>query len=374
MSGMAGESDRALERLDTAEKRLAALHELGVDTAALRSQVAFARTRLLEGHAHDAETLADEVLTAARRLAEGTTQPEDRPRTGRFSRDQLSDEVRAVLTGGLLAKAIAELRNGPDPRLEARLAAIDQVVTSRVEQVLSSARSELAVLNAEVQHLRQRLDQAADFSPLTAAIEHGMAKLAEAVVRPPPQSDPRQSTTGDGSRVALALKPGTAAIHAALVPEQETTRTYQQESTRSERAVPSESRLDTAQLRRLVADEVGQRLEDQRASEPMMVFDPDQVRTLVSDEVARHLSARASEPAPSPVSAQQNDDELRQALTRILPDLLRQDPVRQQLFALLAVEATAHPGALAELTGLRAFLRRELKLAADELAKDFQPS
>lgn len=369
---MAGDEARALERIDTAEKRLAALHDLGVDTAALRSQIAFARTRLHEGHADDAETLADEVLTSARRLAEGTAQPEGRPRTGRITRDQLSEEIRAVLTSGLLAKTLTEVRSGPDPRLEARLAAIDHVVTTRVEQVLSSARSELAVLNAEVQHLRQRLDQAADFSPLTAAIEHGMAKLAEAVIRPLAPSDAQPSAVGEGSRVALAHKPGAAAVPAPLVAELETTHTYQQLSTRREREVPPDSNLDTAHVRRLVADEVSQRLENQRTNEPMMVFDPDQVRTLVADEFARQLSARALESAPAASTAPQSDVELRQMMTAMLPELLREDSVRQQLFALLALEATAHPGALAELTGLRTFLRRELKLAADELAKDLQ--
>ena len=48
--------------------------------------------------------------------------------------------------------------------------------------------------------------------------------------------------------------------------------------------------------------------------------------------------------------------------------------MRRALFSLIAPEAVANPGALGEVTGLRSFLRHELSLAAEELARDAQPA
>jgi hypothetical protein len=52
--------------------------------------------------------------------------------------------------------------------------------------------------------------------------------------------------------------------------------------------------------------------------------------------------------------------------------MLSDDTVRQSLFAVLAMEAVSKPGALGELTGLRAFLRRELAHAAEELSSKLE--
>src|SRR5260370_15139660 len=47
------------------------------------------------------------------------------------------------------------------------------------------------------------------------------------------------------------------------------------------------------------------------------------------------------------------DGELRKALVRLLPEVLKEEPVRRQLFMLIALEGIASPGVLGELTGLR---------------------
>lgn len=69
-----------------------------------------------------------------------------------------------------------------------------------------------------------------------------------------------------------------------------------------------------------------------------------------------------SAPAPAPTRAW-----LREALREELPELLRDEEVRQALFAVFATEAVARPSALGELTGLRHFLRQELERVRDEL-------
>ena len=56
------------------------------------------------------------------------------------------------------------------------------------------------------------------------------------------------------------------------------------------------------------------------------------------------------------------------AVVRALPAALQDEAVRCELFAVLALEATAKPGALGELTGLRRFLKRELHTLADQAA------
>ncbi|MBA3939320.1 MAG: hypothetical protein H0X38_17865, partial [Planctomycetes bacterium] len=68
--------------------------------------------------------------------------------------------------------------------------------------------------------------------------------------------------------------------------------------------------------------------------------------------------------------ARMTDSEMRQTLVRLLPEVLRDERVRQPLLALIALEAVGNPGALGELTGLRSFLRRELTIAAGELSHD----
>lgn len=62
-----------------------------------------------------------------------------------------------------------------------------------------------------------------------------------------------------------------------------------------------------------------------------------------------------------------SDSDLRAALLRslpsLLPELLRDPAVRQQILGVVAVEAVTNPGALGELTGIRAFIRAEIRHA-----------
>ncbi|MBN8526307.1 MAG: hypothetical protein J0M02_13315, partial [Planctomycetes bacterium] len=143
----------ARDRIETVEKRIAAMHDAGVDVAALRAQLAFAHHALREGRLADIEAICDEVLGAARRLAElgsrasqvrtpahGTpaipaqpaAQPTAAQETGtealrrvRVGRAQLADEVRAAID----AEVKSQMQPTADPaasQLLQRLEAIER--------------------------------------------------------------------------------------------------------------------------------------------------------------------------------------------------------------------------------------------------------
>lgn len=60
------------------------------------------------------------------------------------------------------------------------------------------------------------------------------------------------------------------------------------------------------------------------------------------------------------------DADLRAAITRSMPEMLQDPAIRQQILGVVAVEAVANPGALGELTGIRAFIRAEVRHAHEE--------
>lgn len=153
--------DLATTHIDQLEKRLASLHDLGVDTAGLRSQLAFARTQVNEDRIAEALGICEEVADTARRLADGSAPPPERPRTGRFTRDQLAEAVKDLLSQGLLAKLMAEQRSGPDVRLEARLSSLDERLRNYIGHEADALRTEQQVLREELEQMRRSLGTAA---------------------------------------------------------------------------------------------------------------------------------------------------------------------------------------------------------------------
>lgn len=188
----------ALERINGVEKRLAALQELGLDTAGLRSQLAFAQTRLLEGAVGDVDRICEEVIATARRMAQGGSDS-NRVRTGRITRDELADEIRQVLGKGLFAKLLAEHQGGGDPRTEARLAAFDANVREylqanhrKAEENLNQVRGDLhrvtEMLRGEIAMIRRVPNEPVHIVGFDHAVEtmsgrqqEGAAALATAV-------------------------------------------------------------------------------------------------------------------------------------------------------------------------------------------------
>lgn len=152
--------DQAVNQIDQLEKRLASLHDLGVDTAALRSQLAFARAQVQDGRIAEALGICEEVADTARKLADGSAAPAERPRTGRFTRDQLTEAVKDLLSQGLLAKLMAEQRSGPDVRLEARLNDLDERLRGYIGHEADALRAEQQVLREEIELVRRSVGTA----------------------------------------------------------------------------------------------------------------------------------------------------------------------------------------------------------------------
>ncbi len=149
----------AAQRIDVLEKRLASLHDLGVDTVGLRSQLAFARTHLAEGRVDEVLSMCDDIEITARRLAEGSG-GQQRVRTGRFTRDQLAEAIKDILGGGLFGKLMAEHRGGPDLRLETRLRDMDDHIRLQMASEADALRAEQQVLREEIEQMRRMIGSA----------------------------------------------------------------------------------------------------------------------------------------------------------------------------------------------------------------------
>lgn len=82
-------------------------------------------------------------------------------------------------------------------------------------------------------------------------------------------------------------------------------------------------------------------------------------------------AAGLAQPTTSHQPEASNDTALRERVLRLLPDVLADQGVRQRILALVASEAL-QPGVLGELTGIRAFIRREIRQAAEEVAAELR--
>jgi hypothetical protein len=194
----------ARDRIETVEKRIAAMQDAGVDTAALRAQLAFAHHALREGRLADIEAICDEVLGAARRLAElgsrasqvrtpayGTPVVQNREpgteelRKVKVGRAQLADEVRAVIDAEVRAQFIppaAPVDFGP---LESRLGSLE----SRLGEVVVHA-ADAAAVAGKLQAISARLE-ALERQPATGP-DH--AAIAAIVTRTVEEAVPRQAS------------------------------------------------------------------------------------------------------------------------------------------------------------------------------------
>jgi hypothetical protein len=542
--------DLAVNQIDQLEKRLASLHDLGVDTAALRSQLAFARSQVHEGRVAEALGICEEVVDTARKLADGSATPAERPRTGRFTRDQLAEAVKDLLSQGLLAKLMAEQRAGPDVRLEARLSELDERLRTYVGHEADALRAEQQVLREEMEQLRRSIGtvaatpfadqpvggetaqagkeplwaarlhsilvkairradaQAAQIagivqqlasqgalnpvsSGLTARVEALRSGIAEEVrsavervpagpaagealepawsqqlattlqtvaerlqtpvgavspaaeekepgwvqalrealdavttrlgaqpmtlvAEPPSHAEPawavalrealgaaetrhqeviaalgRNAATADaalGERLAGAFERGLHDLGVLLAPRQMPAGPQPMDDSRSALSPVTVSQEDETRA----ADRTTTRTD-------RMPVDAEMVRSLVQRELETHLGSHGTLAMPKRDGTEQiralvaaeldvrqggaiertgrsDLGDLRAAVLRLLPELLADETVRRSLFAVLALEAVSKPGVLGELTGLRAFLKRELGHAAEELATKLQPA
>jgi citrate lyase gamma subunit len=163
----------------------------------------------------------------------------------------------------------------------------------------------------------------------------------------------------DDSRVALS--PVTAPM-----PEHITTKAVAHTTTRTDR-VGVAAPIDTEQIHRMIESALEAHLGARNtAARGRPESGTEQIRALVAAELDVREGGALDRTSRSDVV------DFRATLLRLLPDLLGDEAVRQKLFAVLALEAVSKPGALGELTGLRAFLRRELSRVAEDLSGKLQ--
>jgi hypothetical protein len=216
----------ARDRIETVEKRIAAMQDAGVDTAALRAQLAFAHHALREGRLADIEAICDEVLGAARRLAElgsrasqvrtpahGTAVQANRDpsteeiRKVKIGRAQLAEEVRAAIdaevkaqfTPSASAQAPAIDLNPLEKRLAALEARLGEVVVHAADA--AAVAGKLQAIGTRLEDLEQRpaaaIDQAAIAAIVTRTVEEAVPRqaselLREAIAKLPTRDDLHQ--------------------------------------------------------------------------------------------------------------------------------------------------------------------------------------
>ncbi len=216
----------ARDRIETVEKRIAAMQDAGVDTAALRAQLAFAHHALREGRLADIEAICDEVVGAARRLAElgsrasqvrtpayGTPIPSREPGTEemrkvKIGRAQLADEVRAAIDAEVKAQ-LDSTAPAPVPGQTVDLAPLDKrlaALESRLGEVIGHA-ADAAAVAGKLQTLGNRLE-ALEQRP-TAELDE--SAVAEIVAKSVAEAVPRQAS--ELLREAIAKLPTRDDLH-----------------------------------------------------------------------------------------------------------------------------------------------------------------
>ncbi len=201
----------ARDHIETVEKRIAAMQDAGVDTAALRAQLAFAHHALREGRLADIEAICDEVLGAARRLAElGSRASQVRtpaygnPVVGRepstetvqkvkVSRTQLAEEVRAAIDAEVKSQRLATATATPPPPPPVDLAPLDRrlaALEARLGELAGQATDATAVAN-DLNAISNRLDQLEQRPAATPIDETAIAAI---VTRTVSEAVPRQAS------------------------------------------------------------------------------------------------------------------------------------------------------------------------------------
>jgi hypothetical protein len=202
------------DRIETVEKRIAAMQDAGVDTAALRAQLAFAHHALREGRLADIEAICDEVLGAARRLAElgsrasqvrtpayGTPVLAREPaapgtealRKVKVGRAQLAEEVRAAIDAEVKTQMTTPSDLAPlDQRLAALEARLGQAL-GQVAEASAAVAGPVGALANRIEALEQRPTPSVDEAAIAAAVAGQISALGSRIdaleQRPTPSID-----------------------------------------------------------------------------------------------------------------------------------------------------------------------------------------
>ncbi len=359
--------------------------------AAGENALTAALERIAGSGAEQQERVLGALASGLERL--GATVQQGGAGAGGAGAEALAETLRWGIERVCAAISVGPTAGLPAPGGEAVAQALERIATQAAEQqerLLGGLAASIGQLGGG-QSARAG-ESAPPAGALAEVVRQGFAELSAALAQrgaAPPQhstAPPELSAAPSQQLTAadLAELVATPAGPPGTVSEHETTRFFQSVSTRTDKPsvrapgdqppaapVRAAAVIDTGRVRQLVADEVGQQITDrQGSSEPVTIYDPEQVRLQVIAEVGRLLAERPSG-APAPAI---KESELGRLLVLLLPGVLAEEPVRRALFSLICLEAVASPGALGELSGLRAFLRRELALAAEDLARDAQPA
>lgn len=423
-----------LDRIASVEKRLTSLQALGLDTVALRSQLAHARTRLLEGAIDDAGRMCDEIQSKARHMAN----------------TQVRNDLQKAAE--MLRSEINTLRNAPaeNPSPENK-----SDLSSECQATLAAAVKELSVISGAISGAL--IGQREQNDALASAMREGFATMGQAVsascshqeiaetrvvlqagldrivqtleqrsvatvpISPEVAPDPTVSVSASSAervaeKTAEIEANSTSSMHSEeppVVSVEDLVSTRMPESSSGDFV---SSAVGDATVRREAIKEISDSLDSIAMEDdmPVIIEDDGTSRLLPTHDdslsgrhsltsvIAEHESTHFTHQVPTEKTSsgtgsrgsrvtsrrEVNDDikrlideELRRSLSgylrlnlgQILPELLKEPAAAQQIFSLIAMEAVAHPGVLGELTGLRGFLQRELKIAVEALAKDLQP-
>jgi hypothetical protein len=398
------ELSSARERIESVEKRLTALEEHGIDIAALRRQVAFARARLRNGGANDAQSICDEIIASAKKLTDGTeswTRADANRRVvtasyaahtaaqanlpataqvpsfgagGMAPAADLSAQIQAVLSGGLLQSMLGEQLQSMEKRIEQKIAdqirqvreqfarELAQVIAARpwhadVKQVSAHASAmdggTVELIQAQIGDLRRELSARESwYSPedvrllineMGAQVKHETKPFAESAV------------PSEG-----ACEVDTKSNWLTKLEETTTPKVEPNAPTQPHRETPMPARAEP-----MHADTT------RSAQNPLPpgVLDSKKVPALAAS--AEHEIAHAPLPGAEPVTGSvRKDQEFVRKLILLLPEAIKNPAVQKCLLALVALESMVKPSALAELTGLRSFLRNEVKAASDRLRNE----
>ncbi len=181
----------ARERVETVERRIAAMQDAGVDTAALRAQLAFAHHALRDGRLADTEAICDEVLDSARRLAERgsrSSQPHPAIRTPAQGTPVPAPPVRDPAAPG--TEALQRVKIGRAQLADEVRAAIDAEVKSQLPQTVPPSNPDLAPLANRLEALEAQVAAAASVADHLHALDTRCSAVEQRASASLPAPDP----------------------------------------------------------------------------------------------------------------------------------------------------------------------------------------
>jgi len=400
----AGEPDLLRNRLDDLERQVRSLREtlyggeLSSDSGSLP---AVQRAT----HRHAPVTIDGEVPSADRAMVVTTARPvgEDSASATAAapSASPLQPVAAASSQGAPARSAAADVTPAPSAQLMPATGDAEESPTANelhllleiAHQAQDRLASRLQQLEGQIVHLTERLQRAEvvpaalpapgeiDASWLTR-LEADLPSGGRLVAGLPPSGlCTRPETVPPSTRVAQSLTPSpAAAVSGDAATDGPAVSTTVNDSATTKSAGMSGAALEpmtAEQVRRLIDESLTKRmamvLPAMSGNEALERLSVDQVKALI-DESLSCRAVPAVQPAPAlpaaGMPAPHTDEEWCERLVQLFPTVVQDPSVRQRLFELIAIESVSRPGVLAELTGMRRLMRRELEAVAQEMRRE----